>query len=177
MFVNRVVVPSACFIAGVFFVIACSGAVDVAGIDAGSHDEPAHGGRLGGSQPVINEPLRVITADTDEEQLLGGVTNGGRFLEGPAVITDLDSMPRDGQSVGRVRIYVVPDHSSCHGNTDEHGTTDAVAMIQIRDGLTAAPVHGVRIFVPAGYKACMPNAGGVDVTWTAFLPYQKGTSR
>jgi hypothetical protein len=107
-------------------------------------------------------PLKVITADSDANQLrnifFGGTATAALTLlvKGPFVITDLQ-MDENSQDSANVFIGVGVDCSSSLSMPRRFGVSSPRTQ------------HSGRIVVPAGYVAC--GNGGAPAMLSGFVPY------
>jgi hypothetical protein len=164
------------FGAGVAFVLACGASMDSAGdpaaVDggAGVQDECARCEPPDLGPVEVVQPVRVVTADTDVVQMeTGQILNQHRVdpptgtVEGPLVITDLWTNPLAESDPPVARAHFVPMGKTCE-------RPYAIASFTLAAGETIMPIHGARLFLPAGYRLC-GESSYVRVGWAGVRPY------
>jgi hypothetical protein len=164
------------FGAGVAFVLACGASMDPAGdpaaVDggAGVQDECARCEPRDVGPVKVLQPVRVVTADTDVAQMeTGQILNLYRvdppteIVEGPLVITDLWTSPLAERDPPVARAHFRPIGEPCLPSR-------ATASFTLAEGETVMPIHGARLFLPAGHSLC-GESSYVRVSWAGFRPY------
>ncbi len=157
-------------------IVSCGdGAIDMIG------DAMMDGGMIGDASAqscascTASGAVRMITADTDPEQFVGGIVEvedsnpDTLVVTGPFVLTDAMATAGD----GRLFLYTL-------GAADNGG---ACADVPLADGAVArlestsgdgddAEIHGARIFIPAGQLLCASRLSGAPaLRWAGFRPY------
>ncbi len=124
----------------------------------------ANGGSSGCGTCSVPQNLRVVTADSDVNQHLGGgvdVNPGGAIWldEGPFYLTDA-------RISGDRLLVAVADSSADCGNGE--------LLLSLSSGDPGGYLAGGRLLVPAGKKLCVRNDDPTDssrLTWGGFRPY------
>ncbi len=109
------------------------------------------------SGPVtLAGPVKVVTADTDPAQIVGGTVTGTlQLAEGPLFVTDAH-VSDDAVSSAQGHLYIGTD-AACAKSPD-------VGITVTKSGLL-----GSRYFVPAGKYLCLTAT--VTISWLGFRPY------
>jgi hypothetical protein len=151
--------------AGIAVVVSCDATpqVEAQGMTESAVAEHHH------QPPPPPRPERVITADTDPNQLVAGALNAPYnvstlLTSGPLVITDLQI---DFGPSGWVtfELWSKPTAQGCDGNGE-----------RIWLGGGPISVHGARIPVPAGRNLCLSTSQfnsviPANVAWSGFKSY------
>lgn len=120
--------------------------------------------------------VKMITADTDPEQLEGGIVevpdsagSDPLLATGPIVLTD--AMATAG--TGRVFLYTVAATDNGGSCAEVPLADGAIARLEsVPDSGDDVALHGARILIPAGQLLCASNLSGApSVRWAGFRPY------
>jgi hypothetical protein len=161
---------------GVAFVISCDGTesghaqsscngtctvagpLDVKGaVDVGTVQQPVK----------IAGPVKVITADSDLDQLAAGnldvnLSTATFVVGGPLVLSDFE-VTYPGTGVDTTELWVMPN---------DRGQLCGGGGGRVWRGAGQISVHGARIRVPAGQNLCVQTfASNASVSWAGFKPY------
>lgn len=113
----------------------------------------------GNGNAQTNTPQKVVTAQTDLTQQVGGLvrlSSATELVAGPVVVLDLFA---NNESSSSVNAEVWLASTTCN--------TAAPAEAVNVDGY-----HAGRIFVPAGQRLCaLATFGTASVSWAGFRPY------
>jgi hypothetical protein len=109
---------------------------------------------------TVTQPVKVVTADNDPNQLSGGTIGTNTLLGvGPYVITDV--FPANNGGNVQVQIGM--------GATCAALTTTSFSFNWGGGGNNPPPFHG-RLLVPTGSIACATTSSG-GAFWSGFKPY------
>jgi hypothetical protein len=131
---------------------------------------------------TVAGPIRMITADTDGQQLrhafvptqvcASGSQRAGfmfaKLSDGPVVLTELSG--NGGYSPTGVFLGSSDCSQICNPAA---GTSDQIWPPQSSGGASTPPIaaSGLRVWVPAGSTACALLLAGSQAGWSGFIPY------
>ena len=125
-----------------------------------------------GSPVTIAQPVKIVTADSDPAQHVGGsaypTVNAIAVVAGPVFITDLRV---SGAELGTAFAYAFTGKfGDCGAKTSDLNLSLPATSNRMRGDLNS--IHGARFFVPEGLSLCLSSPSTVGaVSWAGFRPY------